>query len=390
MHISQQSYFRMLVPRSRRHLFLWLLVLLAIAAWLRGGTPTPGEGAVLPVVTAKVEREGSYRTMESFVGRVEARRRSDLGFERPGRVVQVLVEEGARVKAGDILAHFNIASLQARRAAILAQLDRTRAEGKEAGARLELAQTTVDRRQTLMQGGNISAQRYDEALSDAKAMTSRQQASSARMREVQAELAALDVEINESTIRAPYAGSIVARHVDEGSTVSAGQRVLRLVEDGEQEIKVGVPPQLAAEMKPGQEYDAVISGRTVKVVLAAVLAEVDPATHTVGTIFRLPAGSEPRPPVGEVARIQITRDIPIAGAWLPVTALAEGRRGLWTAYAVEPVDGPDRLYRIARRDLKVIYSDGERTFVDGAITDGETVVSTGLHRLVPGQIVRLQ
>ena len=89
------------------------------------------------------------------------------------------------------------------------------------------------------------------------------------------------------------------------------------------------------------------------------------------------------------------------GAWLPLTALTEGSRGLWSAYAVEAAPGDARAAqgreiggdtaggRLAVQPLEVLYQDGDRVYVRGPLAAGEILVAAGLHRVVPGQLVRV-
>jgi multidrug efflux pump subunit AcrA (membrane-fusion protein) len=87
---------------------------------------------------------------------------------------------------------------------------------------------------------------------------------------------------------------------------------------------------------------------------------------------------------GDLARIALERNVASTGMWLPITALAESRRGLWSAYVVVPSEsGPV----VERREVEVLHAESDRAFVRGTLRDGETVVATGLHRLVPGQRV---
>ncbi|MCJ2544499.1 HlyD family efflux transporter periplasmic adaptor subunit [Thermostichus vulcanus] len=69
-------------------------------------------------------------------------------------------------------------------------------------------------------------------------------AQQARVQQLQASLASLDVALSKSVIRAPFAGRIALRHVDEGTVVGSGQPVLRLVESGAWEARIGVPTHL--------------------------------------------------------------------------------------------------------------------------------------------------
>jgi hypothetical protein len=81
--------------------------------------------------------------------------------------------------------------------------------------------------------------------------------------------------------------------------------------------------------------------------------------------------------------VSLTIDIPMSGqgAWIPISALASGVRGLWTLYIV------DENQTIQTRLVSIVYADETKAFVTGAINQGEQVVISGIHRLVPQQQV---
>ena len=75
--------------------------------------------------------QASYVTTQSFIGRVEAARSSDLGFEIAGLVTGVLTDEGLPVKSGQALARLDSARLRSKRGELVAQRDQARAQLEE-------------------------------------------------------------------------------------------------------------------------------------------------------------------------------------------------------------------------------------------------------------------
>ena len=84
---------------------------------------------------------------------------------------------------------------------------------------------------------------------------------------------------------------------------------------------------------------------------------------------------------GELATAKVTKSVPATGFWLPLAALTEGTRGLWSVFVARP-EGEQHV--IERRDVEVLHSEAKRVFARGALSDGEAVVLSGVHRLVPG------
>jgi multidrug efflux pump subunit AcrA (membrane-fusion protein) len=121
-----------------------------------------------------------------------------------------------------------------------------------------------------------------------------------------------------------------------------------------------------------------------------VLPLRDAAARTVDVILELPpdAGLVP----GDLIRLRLGRQQETPGFWVPVGALTEASRGLWSLYVAEPMaaaDGP-ATHALSRRVVQVIHTDDDRAFVSGTLAEGDAVVTDGLQRVVPGQQVTLQ
>lgn len=347
--------------------------------------------APLPVVATQVQRVSGYEVRGRYVGRVVGRRSSDLGFDTSGLVETVLVREGDRVQKGDVLAQLNTTRLMAQRQRLLAEQALARATYKETEAKLELAKITAERQKSLLRSDNVSRQAYDEARFEEQAVRATLDANQAAIKQAEAAIAAVDADISLAQIVAPYDGIVVARMVDEGVALGSATPVLRLIEDSVMEVRVGVPPTIAADLKTEQTYDIEIFGQTYRGRLRAVLDALDLATRTVPVIFVI-EGRQDNVPLrsGELAILEVSTFIEDDGYWLPLGALVGGRRGLWDALALmRTEDGETPLYRTVRRGVEVLQTETDRVYVRGAIADGDLIVTDGIHRIVPGQIVRL-
>ncbi len=330
----------------------------------------PEAGHRIPVAVKAVSAETGYAVHEVHAGRVVPRRTSDLGFERAGRLTEVACDEGARVREGDVLARLDVRELRARRDEALA-----RRRGIE--SRLALARVTTERRRTLHESGHLADQRLDETVHAQEGLEAELAASDAAIEN-------LDVQLELSILRAPFAGTISQRFADEGAVVSPGEPLLRLLEDGALEVHVGVPPRAAGRLAPGAIHTIEIAGVRVEGRLTSVLPTVEADTRTVRVIFALDAPpSQVRS--GALARVALESRVAAEGFWVPLTALSEARRGLWSAYVLVEEGGE---HRVERRQLEVVHAAADRAFVRGTLRDGDVIVSDGVHRLVPGQRVR--
>ncbi len=411
----------------------WLLLLLLLAApafWVwrirSNSAVTEDVVASLSVQTQVLEQVTDYQVKRTFTGEIVARRSSDLGFEQAGTLVDVFVDEGDRVVAGTPLAQLDTRSLQAQRQqfeaqqrqaqAIFQELQRgprqediaaAAAAVQDLKAQLALARLQQERRENLYTQGAISLEEKDSAVFNADALEARlNQAQSqlnelnagtrieqvsaqdAQIDQIDASLKNLDVSIAKSIIYAPFDGRVSLRLVDEGVVVSPGQPVMRLVEGDALEARIGVPSSMASRITLGSPQSIDVNGQSFRGNVTSLLPELDDDSQTVTVVMTLPP--EAQPTIGATARLTLQDQQEEIGYWLPTSALVAGERGLWSAYVLNAPIGKsaENLYEVSRREVEVLYTEGDRAFVRGLLQPEEKVITSGTHRLVPGQLVQ--
>jgi len=358
---------------------LFLLGLAVALPWPRFGH-AEGPTDSLPVVGYHLVAQDRYAVEAAYAGRVRARRESSLGFERAGRIDRVLVDEGDRVEAGTLLAALDTRALEARER----QLEAT---AQAVASRLELARVTTERRRNMRESDYLSPQSLDEARFNEQALQAERQASLAAIEDVK-------VALDLSHLRAPYSGQIVRRHADEGTVVSPGQPLLELIEDAALEVQIGLPPEVANELAPDSRHAVEIAGRRLDARFRQTLTNLDPETRSLTALFDLVDPPKTAHP-GALARIRIARSVESRGFWVPLSALSESRRGLWSVYALAReaggggAGGSGEQRRIDRRQIEVLHTEAERVYVRGTLRDGEWIVASGVHRVAPGQTVHV-
>ena len=350
---------------------LALAVLVVGLSSLRGASAGAGEAAggadPVPVETLEVRYQEGAQMQVRYPGLVTARRESALGFETGGRIASIAVDIGDRVEAGDALAALDTRSLEA-------QLAAARADAEAARAQAELAEATLARQRTLLERGHVSRQRLDEAASTQRAARAQADAATAAAD-------ALAVQIDLARIEAPFSGVITARHFDEGAVAGPGAPVLTLVEAGALELRVGLPARETRALVTGDLYEAELDGTRARLRLRSVTGVVDRESRSVTAVFDFIEPGAAR--AGEVARLILPAPLEDRGFWAPVTALAEGRRGLWSVYVLTG-QGP---FGLEPRPVEILHSEGERVYLSGAVEEGSLILATGLQRVTPGQSV---
>jgi RND family efflux transporter MFP subunit len=326
--------------------------------------------APLPVLTAPLKQEAGYHVEERFAGRLEPARETRLAFELAGRLTEVLVDEGQRVAAGTVLARLDDARLSAER-------DQFLAERREQNARLELARLNRTRVLRLAGSGHSSAEAQDEARLGVVQL----EAAVARL---DAAIQRLTIDLERCILTAPFAGTLADRFLDEGTVVSAGTPVLRLLEDTAREARIGVSATAATALVPGQSYALYLGQQALPARLLALAPDLTGDTRSVSARFAL--ADAPPARFGETLELRLSRWLDAPGFWVPLGALTEAERGLWSVLLVVP-DGAGR--QIARVAVQVAHLQDERAFVQGSLPDGARLVSDGSHRVIPGQRVTL-
>ncbi|MCG8448872.1 MAG: efflux RND transporter periplasmic adaptor subunit [Pirellulales bacterium] len=377
----------------------------------------------LPVTTLTAERVDSYPRERHYTGLLRELRRSQLSFQRGGEVVELLVDEGDAVEAGQVLGRLDARHIRAAQARLTAQVGEAKAvlaellagprketiAAKRAELRAQQSQVKVlegqlARRRQLVRSGSVTQEEYETFLFDTQSAQARTEvvarqleelvagtrveqisAQRARLAQLDAQLTDIVHDLEDTTLLAPFAGRISRRMVDEGTVLSAGAPVLELIDDTQLEAWIGMPQLSATALRLGDQYELEVEGQTIRATLHSLGPDVDQTTRTRNAILRLHAAQQIVVP-GQVVRLPVSESVAESGYWVPTTALARGTRGLWSLYVVDEKGGRQV---IARRDVELLDTVGERSFVRGTLQPGEQIVADGAHRVVVGQRVTL-
>jgi RND family efflux transporter MFP subunit len=392
---------------------------------------TPAKPRVLAVQTIAVEPVTAYQVARKYTGAIVARRVSQLGFESTGKLEEIYFDEGDAVTAGTALAKLDTEHLEtkrrqlvARRAQAAAKLDEmvagprdediaaARARVESFQAEVELLRLQTARQKRLLAQTATSRDEYDQHAFSLKARESQLneaqhnleellngtrkeqiEAQRAVVEELTAAIADIDVDLRKSTLKAPFDGTIGRRLADDGTVVAAGEPIFRLVEDQVLEAWIGLPVHATRGLVAKSLQRVKIGGQYFDATVAGRFPEVDPATRTRTVVLELDDSAADHVVHGEVVRLELDETVVANGYWLPSTALTRGARGLWTAFAVVEADLHDatqpNLFRVERRDIEVLHTESNRVLVRGTVNSGDRVVTSGTHRVVPGQLVRL-
>ncbi len=358
---------------------IFLIVLIVIAIILSvfvlqnrsvEGPLVPTEApSPLTVRVQAVEMSQSFELKEQFTGLIVPRQSSSLGFPGGGRVERIFVDVGDRVKKGQTLARLDTRALQA-------QLRAAEAGVAQAEAAHALTLVTVDRQVQLNQKGHVADQAVDEVLAQADR-------SKASIDAAAADADLLRVQIDLATITAPYAGTITSRTSDEGAIAAPGQPVLSMAESSVLQAQFGVPVSVAQTLTPGDLTELRVGEHIVSAKLKASTDMISASNRTVTLLFDEIDGAQISS--GEVARLMMGRPVDENGFWVPISALTEKERGLWSVYVAREDDDDD--WRTVPSAVEILHTDGDKAFVRGTVQADDLIILNGLQRLTPGQSV---
>jgi multidrug efflux pump subunit AcrA (membrane-fusion protein) len=429
----QKYAIRNLVANASKRLVIpgaFTAALLLILAF--GGLFSNPEVTVLPaaraidVETVAAVAQPSYDVHRSYLGTIESQRDSRLSFELGGKLNSVAVDEGETVEKGWVLAELDTRILRSQRDVITSQIDAAQAKLDEliAGPRVEdiesakaqvrrwqsqlkLAQVTSKRLLTLIRSQAASQQEADDAVYSEQVVqaqldlatsdltelqngtrTEQIAAQAAMVKQLQAELGTVDVNIEKSQLLAPYRGVISARLLDEGEVIASGQPVFELLDNRQLEARVGLPVSSIESVTGRASHQLVYRERTIPAKLKSVRPEKNADTRTVDVVFEIEPSANPAS-IGDIVRLEQTETIIETGFWIPTSSMIETYRGLWGCYVAQHDDG-NSVNAVSRlRTLEVLHREGDLAYVRGELQRGEEVIVSGVHRLVQDQNVRI-
>jgi RND family efflux transporter MFP subunit len=276
------------------HRGLRALAALALLAALLGGGYYAFLGPALSVTTATAEAAGAAGPVPVLeaAGYVTARREATVSSKVTGRLAEVLIEEGESVAAGQVLARLDDVDARAALGLAQARLDAARAQLGQIEAQLEQARRDAKRQQELREKGLNSEQALETARTQVRTFAAELDAQRSQVGVAEAQLRVAEVDHDNTIVRAPFAGVIVAKAAQPGeivSPVSAGGGFTRtgigtIVDMDSLEIEVDVNEAYINRVRPGQPVQAVLDAYPDWKIPASVIAIIPTADRSKATV----------------------------------------------------------------------------------------------------------
>jgi RND family efflux transporter MFP subunit len=346
---------------------LALIIVLSRDASEKKAAEAAASAGQVPTVTVVVPGRSQIGREVAASGPLGAKRDQPVGIAGSGgRVVQVLVDAGQWVRAGQVLAVVDRA-VQAQQAAQLA------AQVEAAKANAQLAQSNYERAIALQGRGFVS-----KAEIDSKKAT--RDAAFAQVRVTQAQLAQQRAEIGRLNVTAPTAGLILARSVEVGQIVSPGSGALfRLAEGGQMEMRAQLSQQDLASVHVGMpaRVTPVGADHSFTGTVWLVAPVIDPQSRLGDVRIAVPYDPTMRP--GGYAEARITAGTTTA-PMLPQSAVLSDDKGNYV-YIINAKN------QVERRDIKIGSVNDTGVTIASGLSGNEAVVLSAGPFLNPGQKV---
>lgn len=231
------------------------------------------QGPLAPVkVTLEKVQVGSLASAVFGIGTLQARYSYNLAPTFTSRVKSVLVDQGDRVVAGQVLAEMDPVDLDEKLAGSQRMVEKAassilaaEAQEREAQSRFETSSSTFSRYQELRAQGFVSqemlaAKQYEKnaAAAALAAASANLAAARAEHDRAQADLRGIGKTRAQTRLISPVNGVVVARMAEAGSTVGGGQMVLQVIDENSLWVETRIAQQQAGQIRVGQEAEVVL------------------------------------------------------------------------------------------------------------------------------------
>jgi len=393
---------------SRRGVWIAIVSVAVLIALGIGGWALFGRDRGIAVQVAEavaIGGAGGGSSVLDATGYVVARRMATVSSKITGRVREVLIEEGQKVEAGEVLATLDPIDADAQRDLAAAQLDAARSQIAGVQAQLREAEANAARLSRLSGQQLVSRSQYDQAIAQRDALRAQLISVQRNAQVAGQQLRIAGQGVDNTVVRAPFAGVVIAKAAQPGeivSPLSAGGGFTRtgigtIVDMDSLEVEVDVGEAFIGRVKPQMPVEATLNAYPDWKIPAQVIAIIPTADRGKATV-KVRIALNVRDP-------RIVPDMGVRVSFLekaaPATAASTKPGVLIPADAIVSRDGSDVAFVLSddgenkdagtaqRRALKLGRTLGDDRVVLDGISGGERVVLDPPETLADGAKLRI-
>lgn len=258
-------------PTSWATRLFWLLVLLGLVGALVGAGYWVLRDRLFPVPVvkfslARIMTQGQVQAQLTATGYLESRWQAAVGAKVPGRIAQIPVEEGTRVKAGDVLAELEHADLDAALASRKVAVELAEAQLAEATSNLVQAERNLKRERDLMSRGAGTEQALEQAGTALDVAQATVRARTAGLDAAKSSVLEAEEAVRNMFIYAPFDGTVVTKDAEQGESIMPGGMgassgrgsVITLAKLDELEVDTDVKEDYLGQLRKGQPTQVIV------------------------------------------------------------------------------------------------------------------------------------
>jgi RND family efflux transporter MFP subunit len=381
---------------SRAWLAVGIILLIVIGAGLAWWLRQPKALIVKTAAAREVSSgQSGERTVLNASGYVVARREATVSSKVTGKVIEVLIEEGMKVAEGQILARLDDTNVKASFRLAEAQLVSARAALDETRVGIRQAEIDLRRVADLARTKIASDSDLDKAQAAADGLKARLVQQEAGVKVAETELAAWQQQLDDTIIRAPFAGIVTSKNAQPGemiSPISAGGGFTRtgictIVDMDSLEIEIDVSESYINRVVAAQPVEASLDAYSEWKIPCKVIAIIPTADRQKSTV-RVRVGFDKLDP-----RILPQMSVKVAFRETTASGAANGRQTLVPKVALSQDGSVDIVYvvtngRADRRAVKVGGTRGEEVELLSGLSAGEKVITNRPAGLKDGASVK--
>lgn len=390
-------------PASRRGLWIAIavvavLLLLAGAAWALFGRD---KGVEVSTTTAvAIGNNGASASVLDATGYVVARRIATVSSKITGRVREVLIEEGQKVEVGQVMATLDPIDADAQRSLANAQLGAARSQAEGVQAQLIEAEANARRLASLVRQQLVSRSQYDQAVAQRDSLRAQVLTAQRNAKVAADSLRIADIGVDNTIVRAPFAGVVTAKAAQPGeivSPLSAGGGFTRtgigtIVDMDSLEVEVDVGEAYIGRVQPKMPVEATLNAYPDWKIPAEVIAIIPAADRGKATVkVRIAIKlKDPRivPDMGvKVSFLEASKPAAVQqpqGVRVAAAAIVQ-REGKDVAFVVN-----DKADAVGQAEVKLGRTMGDDRQVVSGLSSGETVVLDPPATMKDGDRIRLK
>lgn len=344
-------------------------LLFTVALLLGGSSPlAAADDTPRTRVQYTLARDHEIQQRVELPGSVEAPKTSQVASEVEGAVAEIHAREGQYVDRGAPLVSLKADHLEY-------ELQAAKAQHREAEARFALAERNLERSEDLFEGDVLSRQQLDDARFELEAWRG-------RVDQLAAEIRRIELDLERSVVKSPFAGVVATELTEVGQWVGKGATVMELISPYELEVRVEVPERHFNKVRKGAavrvSFEA-IPGHEVRGKVVSVVPRASAQARTFPVRVRIP-NEDGRIGAGMIANVLLT-----AG---------DNRRTMLVPKDAVITRGSKRFVYVVESDQSVKMlpvttgvATGSWVEIQGPVQTDTKVVTRGNERIRPGQRV---